>query len=116
MVPKLEELLAVELTDQETAVLEVFETVAEKASEAPARMLAVGGKTETETDCGDDGDEGFELVGEELPQELRSRTAARRNTSRRVRFEKEDIIRNSVERGSEEGQLDGGPEMGQEEQ
>jgi hypothetical protein len=64
MVPSVEEPPEVALTDQDTAVLEEFETVAEKVREAPARMLAVVGETETETDW-EEGGGGFELVVEE---------------------------------------------------
>jgi hypothetical protein len=70
MVPRVEEPPGVELTDQETALLELFETVAVKVSEAPARMLAVVGETETEMEL----PEGFGLelvVEDELLQELR---------------------------------------------
>lgn len=70
MVPRVEEPPRVELTDHETTVLEVFETVAEKVSEAPPRMLAVVGETETEIDWEEGGEE-FELVEEELLQALR---------------------------------------------
>lgn len=49
MVPRVEEPLAVPLTNHETEVLEEPVTVAEKVKESPARMLAVVGATEMAT-------------------------------------------------------------------
>lgn len=113
MVPRAEEPPGVELTDQETFLLEAFETVAENAREAPARTLAEVGAMEMETELLEGGI-GFEVVEEELLQELRANRAAKMHGSRRERFEREDMIRNSFGRGGGEGQLDGRPEMGQE--
>jgi hypothetical protein len=113
MVPRVEEPPGVELTDQETAVLVAFETEAEKVSEAPARMLAVVGETETEMEFPEEGG-GFELVAEgELLQALRGSRVAKTKKNKRMRYEREDMIKDSFGRGRGEGQLDGGPEMGQ---
>ena len=52
MVPRVELPPGVVLTDQATAVFVEPVTVAEKERVAPARMLAVEGETDTETEAG----------------------------------------------------------------
>jgi hypothetical protein len=64
MVPRADEPPPVPLTAQVTVVLEVPETVAVNWNESPARMLAVGGETETETEAGVEGEDGLFEDGE----------------------------------------------------
>src|SRR5580704_6951694 len=90
MVPREELPLGVELTDQMTPVLELPDTVAEKAYVEPARMLAVGGEMATETVCVA-GCVGLVVTLEALPQETRARDTSRskgvrRNGQSRVRI------------------------------
>ena len=54
------------------------------------------------------------MVEEELLQELSSKTATRRNTSKRMRFEHEDMIRNSVERATRKDNWTDGQKWGRE--
>ena len=83
MVPSAKEPPGVELTDQETAVLDVPVTVAENVRFAPARMLAVAGVTETEMDCG------LELPGCVVPelQATQEQSTNKRNEEKKMREE-----------------------------
>lgn len=79
MVPREAEPAEMSLTDQVTEVLEFPVTVALKVSEAPARMLAVGGATVTETVGGGGG--GCFCVDEEVephPTSIKVRPRSRR--------------------------------------
>jgi len=104
MVPREELPLGVELTDQVTPVLELPDTVAEKAYVEPARMLAVGGETATETVCVA-GCVGLVVTLEALPQETRVRDTSR---SGGVRRNGQGMIRIvwRGERGGETGRAD----------
>jgi hypothetical protein len=77
-VPTAAEPPAVRFTAQVTAVLELPDTVAVNANESPARMFAVVGDTETETDTGVEGV--LELPGLELatppPQPYKKKSEA----------------------------------------
>jgi len=96
MAPRVELPPGVELTDQETAVSEVPETVAVKVREEPARMLAVAGETVTEM-VG----LGFGVGVMVLEPELHEASAkATRKTSRKSKGTRreEDMIKDSVRR------------------
>lgn len=88
MVPTADEPPVVELTDQETAVLEVPVTVAEKARLAPARMLAVAGETETVMDWG----AGVATFGLPELQPTKDIKSDKRSRDRKMREECADIV------------------------
>jgi hypothetical protein len=80
MLPRAAEPPTVSLTDQVTEVLALPVTAAAKVSEAPARIFAVAGVTETETAAGGGGG-GF-CVDKDVEPQPTSRSA--RPTSRRM--------------------------------
>jgi len=88
MVPRAAPPPAVEFTDQATAVFVESETAAVKEYVEPARMLAVEGETDTETEAGFDwvGEGVWLAVFDAAPQEasaiVASNTSKNRNTGR----------------------------------
>jgi hypothetical protein len=88
MVPRAALPPAVEFTDQATAVFVESETAAVKEYVEPARMLAVEGETDTETEAGFDwvGEGVWLAVFDAAPQEasaiVASNTSKNRNTGR----------------------------------
>ena len=77
IVPRVAEPPEVSLTNQETAVFCVPETVAEKVAEAPVRTLVVNGETVTEIVAGGGGC--WELEGDETAPQPATRKGVRRN-------------------------------------
>ncbi len=111
IVPSAEEPPTVSLTDQVTEVLALPVTAAAKVSEAPARIFAELGVTETETVAGGGGG-GF-CVDEEVephPTRIRAKPTSRRmcrseigNPRIQVRFSRGPGTRNNWPKGQKTG-------------